>query len=242
LLSRSNAIVAISSDFVPVLEHLVRREVPIDVVENWAPLDEVPLLPRDNEWALQNLAPSRCRFIYSGTLGFKHNPALLLELAKAGLGDVIIFSEGPAAEWLKLSAAAEHIDNLAVRAWLPFESLPNALAAADILVTILEPDAAEFAVPSKVLTYMCAGRAQLGAIPAANLAAALIKRSGSGTIVAPTESARFVRAAAELAADDTKRKVMARAGRKYAEQAFDIENITNEFELIFERALQEKRS
>ena len=47
----------------------------------------------------------------------------------------------------------------------PFEVLPDVLGSADVLVAILEPDAGVFSVPSKVLSYFCAGRPVLLAVP-----------------------------------------------------------------------------
>ena len=48
----------------------------------------------------------------------------------------------------------------------PFGRLSEVLASADVLVALLESDAGAYSVPSKVLTYLAAGRPILGAIPA----------------------------------------------------------------------------
>ncbi len=72
----------ISEDFLPLLRRWGVDEARIAVIENWAPLDELPVLPRDNEWAREHGLADRFVFLYSGTLGFKHDPSLLLELAR----------------------------------------------------------------------------------------------------------------------------------------------------------------
>src|SRR5262249_55634342 len=146
-------------------------------------------------------------FLYSGTLGLKHNPGLLLALAKrfADRPDarVVVISEGLGADWLRAHAA--EAPNLAILPYQPFERLAEAGARAEILVAILEPDAGVFSVPSKVLTYLCAGKAILAAIPVANLAARIIARTGAGQVVAPNDESGFLTAAEGLAADEATR-------------------------------------
>jgi glycosyltransferase involved in cell wall biosynthesis len=233
LLRKSDHVVVISSDFEgPVMAMSGLPQERISVIENWAPLEEVPLLSRDNEWAAANLPQSGFRAVYSGTLGYKHNPELLLQLARALDGHVIVFSEGPAADHLKRQGAKEGLSNLHVAGWLPFEKLPSALAGADLLVVILEEDAGVFAVPSKVLTYMCAGRAILGSIPSANLAARIIRNNGAGAVVEPADQQGFVATAQALAADAAGRLKSGAAARAYAERTFDIDTIGSKFERI----------
>ena len=124
--------------------------------------------------------------VYAGTLGLKHQPAVLLDLANS-LADrpdvkLIVASEGLGADWLR---EHDHDRRLVQLPFQPYDDLPLMLAAADVLVVLLEADAGTFSVPSKVLTYHCAGRAILGAMPAENLASRNIARVGSGVVTAP---------------------------------------------------------
>ena len=99
-----------------------------------------------------------------------------------------------------------------------------------MLVAALEADAGVFSVPSKVLTYHCAGRPILAAIPSSNLAARTIAQAGSGVCVEPGDIAGFLEAARRLRADATLRERCGRAARAYAEKNFDIETIADRFE------------
>ena len=76
--------------------------------------------------------------------------------------------------------------------------LPDVLGSADVLVAILEADAGVFSVPSKVLSYFCAGRPVLLAVPRENLAAKIVVESGAGLVVEPSDVAGFCRAAQQL--------------------------------------------
>jgi colanic acid biosynthesis glycosyl transferase WcaI len=233
MIAESDHVVLISPDFAGPVEALAGRNVPATVIENWAPLDEVPIHERGNAWAREHLKPADFRLVYSGTLGFKHNPDLLLALAEGAVGDVCVFSEGEAAEYLKTEAARRGLENLRVSGWLAFDDLPKALSAGDVLLVILEPEAGIYSVPSKTLTYMCIGRPILGAMPEENLAARLIARHGMGGTVSPDDPAGFVELARQMRANASERDAMGSAARNYAERTFALEAITAQFEKVF---------
>jgi len=241
LLRRSARVVAITQDFVPILEGWGVARDAIDVVENWAPIDDLPALPRDNAWAARHGLAGRTVILYSGTLGLKHDPALLLELARrfAGRDDirVVVVSEGLGADWL--CENGQGLTSLMLLPFQPYAELPSVLASADLLAAILEPDAGIYSVPSKVLSYYCAGRPILAAIPPENLAARTLLRTGAGVVVPPGDRSGFAEAAARLAADPAERARMAKNALDYARSTFDIAGIGDRFETILRRAAEE---
>ncbi len=241
MLRRSDAIVVIADDFVDALPGKERLDPSrITVIENWAPLKDFPPLERDNAWAARNLTEAPFRFIYSGTLGFKHNPTLLEAVARDTSAQVLVFSEGKAADYLR--QAGSTLPNLAVRGWLPFEDLPPALASADVLGVILENDAGVFSVPSKVLTYLAVGRPIVAAVPASNLAARIITGHRAGLVCEPDDEAGFVAAVQQLQSDPALRTEMGENARAYAEHTFDIERISSAFEAIFDKYRGRKKN
>jgi glycosyltransferase involved in cell wall biosynthesis len=148
---------------------------------------------------------------------------------------VLVVSEGTGARWLAERASAQHLPALVVLPFQPFESMPEVLASADVLLAVLEPDAGTFSVPSKVLTYLCAGRPLLAAMPSENLAARIIEGCGAGVVVAPDSRHAFVEAARRrLDAEQARTAAGARA-RAYAERTFDIERIADRFEALLDR-------
>ncbi|QXD15886.1 glycosyltransferase family 4 protein [Rhodocaloribacter litoris] len=236
LLRRSDAAVVITDDFVPLL---TRRGVPADrlhVIENWAPLEKTPVRPKDNAWSRAHGLAGRRVLLYSGNLGMKHDPALLVRLARHFRDTpdvrVVVVSEGLGADWLREQQAAHGLDNLLLFGFQPFERLPDVLGAADVLLALLEPDAGVFSVPSKVLTYLCAARPVLLAVPPENLAARIVAREEAGRVVAPGDAGAFVAAAETLLADGDLRARLGRNARAYAERTFDLERITDAFERV----------
>jgi colanic acid biosynthesis glycosyl transferase WcaI len=87
-------------------------------------------------------------------------------------------------------------------------------------------------VPSKVLSYLCAGRALLAAVPTDNLAAEVVRKSGGGVLVEPGDEAELVAGATRLLADEGLRVEAGSRARRYAEEHFDIATIADRFEAI----------
>ena len=238
-LTRADGVVAITNGFDELLDTwAVSRDVRT-VIENWTPLDEVEERPRDNAWASQHGFGERPVFLYAGTLGLKHDPAAIKELVLRvrGLADVVVISQGIGADWLRQHAASDLGETLHVLPYQPWESLPDVLGTADVLLALLEPEAGVFSVPSKVLTGHAAGRPQLAAIPGENLAAQIIEREGSGLVVEPGRHDAFADAAIRLLEDPELRQTMGARARAYAETAFDIARITIEFEAVLQQAV-----
>jgi len=236
LLRGAARVVAITGDFRPLLHQWGVPDQRIATIENWAPLDELPPGPRDNGLAVEHGLADRTVALYAGTLGLKHNPELLAGLAESARDRpdvrVVVISEGLGADYLAEAKRTRGLDNLLLLPFQPFSRLPDVLATADFVVAILEPEADIYSVPSKVLTYHCAGRALLAAMPAANLAARIVTRERTGLVADPGDTPGFLAAARRLLDEPVERGHMGARARAYAERTFDIAAIADRFEQI----------
>ncbi|MEV7003419.1 glycosyltransferase family 4 protein [Streptomyces sp. NPDC093982] len=237
---RASAIVVIADSFVRV-----HREwgtaAKATVIPNWAPLDEILPVPRANEWSQEHGLTGVRTVLYSGTIGLKHNPVLLVRLAETlrEQGErvrLVVVNDGPAVPVIKEAAAARGVE-LTLLPFQPYERLPEVLGAGDVLVVLLTADAGEFSVPSKTLSYLCAGRPVLGLMPADNLAAKLLRRAGS-PVFAPEESslsdaATWVR---EVLNDPARAESLGKESRALAEREFALEGCASRFEEILRAA------
>jgi len=214
----------------------------VHVQGNWAPLEDITPRPRDNCWAENNGVPTEpVRLMYAGTLGRKHNPMLLLELLDAvrsrGVdAHLIVASEGDGADDLR--ARAGHRADVHLVGFQPAERFADMLGCADVVVALLEPDAAKFSVPSKVHSYLSAGRPVIALVPDGNPSAADVAQAGG--FVAPPATCGAVAAAEWLRAVASVPERLAqrrRAAREFAERRFDIEMIGDTFERIFSQAI-----
>ena len=233
----SDAIVVIANEFLKELNDTFGiSRANVHVIENWAPLPELPLRPKRNDWTRQHGLEEAEVVLYSGTLGLKHDARKLLALAEAlqarSRTVVVVASEGLSADWLATVSKTRNLGNLRVLPFQPFEAYPDVLASADVLVALLEADAGSFSVPSKVLSYLCAGRAIVVSAPSENLAFRIIEQSKAGRAVESNESEAFAAAVRHFLDDEAARQSAAAFGRKFAETEFDIERIGSRFEAI----------
>jgi glycosyltransferase involved in cell wall biosynthesis len=237
----SDGLVAIAPDFVPILDRWGVDRDRITVIENWAPLDEVTALPKANGWAERHHLNDVTVFLYAGTLGRKHDPTMLIDLAAAVPDSrVVVVAEGIGADRLRSAQAGR--PNLVLLPLQPAAQINLMLASADVLVALLESDAGIFSVPSKVLTYLAAGRPILAAIPSTNLAAKTIVASQAGVVIDPGDRAGFVSAAQRLASDPSTRVAAANAGLAYASRKFDVADKARTFEAVLHEAIRWSQS
>ncbi|MGP9814533.1 glycosyltransferase family 4 protein [Rhodopseudomonas sp. NSM] len=235
--ARSSAIVVIADDFRQTLEaEFGVRGDRVHTIENWAPLGEISPRPKTNEWARRHRLDDCDVVLYTGTIGLKHDPELILEVAKS-LGRrprtrMVVTSEGRHADWLAQQAAKIPGEPLLVLPFQDYASYADVLGSADVLIAILESDAGTFSVPSKVLSYLCSGRPIVLSAPPANLASRTIQRANAGHAVPVGDVNGFVGAINGLLNDPDRRATLGANGRAYAERTFDIGRIADRFDAI----------
>ncbi|MEZ0359001.1 glycosyltransferase family 4 protein [Mycobacterium sp. SA01] len=237
-------VVAIGKEFQTYYEQEWQlRRAGVSVIPNWAPLGEITPRPLDNPWSAQWIAErGDVTLLYAGTLGRKHNPALLVDLlekVRAGGVDarLIVASEGEGADLIRGRIDEFPPGALRVIPFQPADQFPDMLGAGDVLVAILEPGASKFSIPSKVLSYLAAGRPLLGLMPADNPAADDI--AAAGGLVAPPTAVGVARAAewiASFSGDAIARDKLGERARQLAEERFNIERISDQFAEIISAA------
>ncbi len=240
LVRRADRVIAIAPEFRDAAIGFGVAPTRVDVIENWAPIDDLPVRPKDNAWARRHGLVDRFVFLYSGTLGKKHSPELLVALADEFAGDpdvvVVVVAEGVAAEWLAGELSRHQRPNVLALPFQPFYELADVFGASDVLVSLLAAGAGAFSVPSKTLSYLCAGRPILAAIPPHNAAARLVEtRSSAGICVDPDDGEAFLGAARRLRDDPAARRRHGRSARAYAEATFGPDAIAARFEEVLMR-------
>jgi len=236
-LRNSEQIVSISPAFSRYLIESGINEESIETIQNWAPLEELAYFEqKPGSWAAGHGLPNAFRFLYSGALGDKHDPDSLLGLAEHFRADphiqIVVVSEGKGADYLVSQKMQRKLSNLFVFPYQPFEYVPVMMADCDVLLATLTVEAAAYSVPSKILSYLTAGRPILALLDPSNLAARLVSKSGAGIVIPPDDYSGFLAVADSLSKDAAKRRVMGAKGRAFAERTFDIRTIADRFEQL----------
>jgi len=204
----------------------------VSVIPNWGAFEEITPRERVNPWAEEQGLANAPVALYSGTLAMKHNPALLSALSEVGLARVVVIGAGEGAERLAREKGEGRWPHLALLPLQPFDRFSEVLGSADVLLAVLERDAGVFSVPSKVLSYLCAGRPIVLAAPAENLASKIVRESGAGLVVEPEDTEGFIGSVRTILSDPEKAAEMGAAGRRYAESHFDVARVADKFEEV----------
>jgi colanic acid biosynthesis glycosyl transferase WcaI len=191
--------------------------VPIDVVPLWVDTDQIqPVEP----------AARPCvKVLYSGNLGRKQGLGQVVAMAEQLAAqrpeiEIVLRGNGNQAHELMAEIEKRGLDNVRLAELLPNESLGTALCAGDIHLVPQNPQAAAFAVPSKVYNIMAVGRPFVAtALPNSTLWH-LQRQSGAFLCVPPNEPRRFAEAVLKLADDAQLRRELGRRGRAFVEQHY----------------------
>jgi glycosyltransferase involved in cell wall biosynthesis len=211
---RSAAVVVIADSFMDV-HRAWGTANRTTVIPNWAPLGEIIPTARDNAWALEQALVGVPSLLYAGV------PVHLT-----------VVSEGPAVEVIRDEAVRVDVP-VTLLPFQPYERLSEVLGSGDVLVVLLDKSAGAFSVPSKTLSYLCAGRPVLGLMPAENLAAQLVAEV-DGCVVPPYEAAlpEAARWVADVLRDSSRREELGRQARALAEREFALADLATRFEEI----------
>ena len=106
-------------------------------------------------------------------------------------------------------------------------------AAADVLLLNQLASVKDTVVPSKLLTYMAAGRPVLAAVSSSSQGAEILREANGGMLVAPDDPLALVLGAeALMSAGPLALAAMGARNRAYAEKHFDQRKILAEHESL----------
>ncbi len=176
---------------------------------------------------------------YLGNLGLAQKLETLLEAAHLLRDDpairVLLVGGGACEPELRACAARLALPNVIFGGPLPFERMPEALAAVDASAILLK-DAPVFTgvLPSKIFEAMAAGKPIVATL--GGEAADLIREVGVGIVAPPEDAAGLAGAIRRLQGDPALREQMGRRGRAYAEAHLSPQAITDRIEAVLYRA------
>lgn len=241
LLNQSQAVVAIAPQFQAIADQW-EVTTPLTIIPVAAPTEQVLPGLKSNSWSQRHGVADTTNILYCGTLGNKHNPHLLLDLAQSLLdrpdARVIVASEGVGADWLHERQAELQLPNLLLLPFQSFDDYRFVLAAAEVHLSILNRDAAAYALPSKVMSQMCAGRPQVAAAPDDNYAANLLREAGAGVVCGPDDAKEFCGTVASLLEDAEQQRRLGENGRRYVERELSLSVLTPRYEDLFSELVE----
>jgi colanic acid biosynthesis glycosyl transferase WcaI len=216
VLNRTDLVAVLSAEMKDQLR-AIGVTTPIEVIPLWVDTDHIQVAPA--------IARAGVRVLYSGNLGRKQGlsqvVALARELADRRLDiEIVLRGDGSQATDLLAQITALGLTNIHLAELQPNEALGTALAAGDIHLVPQRPDAASFAVPSKVFNIMAVGRPFVATALPDSVLWRLQRQSGAFLCVPPDDPPSFAEAVIRLADDSRLRQELGRRGREFVEQHY----------------------
>ncbi len=215
---RSTVLGAVSEAFRPALIEMGVAPSQIRDVPNWTRLAE-PTLSMNETRRRFGWTDGRQVALHAGNMGHKQGLEQVIAAARlaAERGEPVRFvlagGGNQEADLRALGAGLPTLDFLGVQ---PDGVHASLLAAADVLLLSERPTQLDMSLPSKLTSYLAAGRPIVAAVPAGGASAREIERSGAGLIVQAGKPESTLAALARLRSEPVLAAELAAAGPAYA--------------------------
>lgn len=230
----SDSVILITEDFIKFFAKELKSKK-VYVINNWGSFETINPKIKNNSFTIEHKINDSFNILYSGTLGYKHNPDILLNLSiylqkKKMNAKLIIISEGPVVDYLKSKSKKMCLKNIVFLPFQDFDIFPEVLSSSEASLVLLEKDSSDFCVPSKFLSILCAQRIPIVNTDKNNLVSKIIKKHDCGIIASDQD--QINKSVESLVKNYESFKYLGDNGYKYAKQNFRINYITKEFEKI----------
>jgi colanic acid biosynthesis glycosyl transferase WcaI len=177
--------------------------------------------------------------MFAGNLGMVQGLETVVEAAAllrdGPLGEQVEFvlvGDGANRPRLERLVAEKSLSNVRFAGQHPASDMPAFMRAADVLLVHLRPsEIADHAIPTKILSYMAAGRPVLCATGGA--AAGVIRAAEAGIVIEPGNPAALAGAVTQLfACTPAERARLGQNGRTYLHAHFDKRAVIDEYERV----------
>src|SRR3954452_14132841 len=214
----ADRVLIVSESFRETLHAYGVADERIGVLPNWTHITPVPI---DQNDARARLGWDADPFtvVHTGNMGLKQDLGNVVEAARhlADRQNVAFVFVGDGSQRRQLEAQAADLENVRFVEPLSSDQYPLALAAADVLLVNERATVGDMSLPSKLTSYLTAGKPVLAATwPGGSTGQELARTSGAALRVDPGYPKALADAVLHLQADPLTRSAMGDAARAYA--------------------------
>jgi colanic acid biosynthesis glycosyl transferase WcaI len=219
------AVAVVGEGFIPAVEAYGVAAERITVLPNWAHITPTRLT-HDEARAKLGWAAAPFVAVYTGNMGLKQDLGNVVEAARLLAGSAVqTVLVGDGSQRVALEKQARELRNVSFTGLVDDELYPVVLAAADVLIVNERPSVGEMSLPSKLTSYLAAGRPILAAVSEGGAShRALVSTGGAAWTIAPGDPGIMATALTVLSKDAARRGAMSRAAVAYAGESLDRES------------------
>ena len=217
------------------LEHFV-------TIPNWADAAEFVLHPTDNLWRReQNIASDVFVALFAGTFGHVSGVELLVEVARLLRSKrnvlIVCVGEGIRKQAMVQACRLQRLDNIQFLPFQPRERVAEVHSAANVMLLTMQPESSDASVPSKLISYMAAGRPVICSAPRATTGSQIVVEGDAGLVTKPGDAVAIAEAIEHLITHTAEAERMGRNARTYFEQHMTIDHAYGRFTALLQEVL-----
>lgn len=217
VLNQADSIAVVSDSF---REHAQSFGVPpevIEIVRNWShvtpPSGERDAMRARLGWTGRKVV------LHAGNMGLKQGLERVVEaarLAEREAPELLFVLMGDGSRKATLQEMGAGLSNLHFQEPAAQENFMDTLAAADVLLVCESPNVVDMSLPSKLTSYMTAGRPIVAAVRPAGATARELRLSGAGDVIGDASAYELLKALAGLQDDPQRMQLLGKKGQEYA--------------------------
>ncbi len=224
-----------------------RRENKIVVIQNWASLEEIEPLPREENQILKELGISeKFVFLYAGNMGHPQDLETVVECAEKLKNDerfhFLFIGSGVKRKWLEREVSEKEIVNVTVLAPRPRQEQKIFLNACDVGLVPLVEKMFGVAMPSRTYNFLAAGKTILALTEEDSEVARVIDEEKIGWYVPPLEPQKLHHTILRIYENKEKIPLMEIAARRTALKKYSVEVAIEKYQKVFSRVMRENES
>lgn len=237
------AIGIVAEGFRPYLESLGLEARRIRRVRNWTHV-QAATLDRAAVRERLGLPQDAIMCLHAGNMGYKQGLENVVECARLALGSdsqllFALMGDGNQRPYLEELASRYGLTNLCFLPLQPLDFFPSTIRAADILLVNQRGSVKDMSLPSKLTSYLVAGRPVVSAVEPTSETAREVRASGGGLVVDPDDPGVLLGALRTLSDDAALRAKLGRSGREWAAASLSRSAILDGYEQLLASVVAE---
>jgi len=235
---KAQAVICLCQGFIDRLKERGIQEEKLRLISDWGDTENLRPGAEGSAFRLATqLSPEQFLVFHTGNMGKKQKLMNVVSAAEASRSEPdlkwIIVGQGEEKDQLQEGISRRRLTNIMLLPLQPAESLPEMYSSADLLLLNQAAAVEDAVIPSKLLTYMGAGRAVVAAVSEKSEAARQIRRANCGVVVPPENPQALAEAVLALRKDAGLRQKLGANARTFAEIHFTKAGVLDRYDEFF---------
>lgn len=242
LYKRAEKIIVVGRDMKEIVEAQTKiepkPETNIEVIQNWASLEEIEPIRREQNELLNELRISdKFVFLYAGNMGHPQDLESIVECSMKLKNDArfhfLFIGSGVKRKWLEAQIKENELMNVTVLPPRPREEQNLFLNACDVGFVSLVKGMRGVAMPSRTYNFMAAGKPILALTEEESEIARVIEEDEIGWIVPPSNPADLLKTIYKIYDERNSLEEIGKRARKSALEKYSVETIVEKYKKVF---------